>query len=89
MELTNSKPMKRISLSLVGKVLDHCILYDDRICFILLDGTEITVEIKNNISVVFDESYFHDNLKIRDIDKIMKNIYSNWDKNKFFQYLAC
>lgn len=47
MELTNSKPMKRISLPLVGKVLDHCILYDDRICFILLDGTEITVEIKN------------------------------------------
>lgn len=51
------------------------------------DFKENSVEIKNNISVVFDESYFHDNLKIRDIDKIMKNIYSNWDKNKFFKYV--
>ena len=51
------------------------------------DFKENSVEIKNNISVVFDESYFHDNLKIRDIDKKKKNIYSNWDKNKFFKYV--
>ena len=44
-------------------------------------------EIKKDISVVFDESYFHDNLKLPDIDKIMKNIYSNWDKNKFYKYV--
>ena len=43
-------------------------------------------EIKKDISVVFDESYFHDNLKLPDIDKIMKNIYPNWDKNKFLKY---
>ena len=50
------------------------------------DFKENSVEIKNNISVVFDESYFHDNLKLPDIDKIMKNIYPNWDKNKFLKY---
>ena len=43
-------------------------------------------EIKKDISVVFDESYFHDNLKLPDIDKIMKNIYPNWNKNKFLKY---
>ena len=43
-------------------------------------------EIKKDISVVFDESYFHDNLKLPDIDKIMKNIYPNWSKNKFLKY---
>lgn len=48
---------------------------------------ENELEIKNNISVVFDESYFHDNLKVHDIDKIMKNIYSNWDKDRFFKYV--
>lgn len=41
-ELTAGKPIKRISLPLVGKVLDYCILYDDRIEFILLDGTVVT-----------------------------------------------
>lgn len=48
---------------------------------------ENELQIKNNISVVFDESYFHDNLKVHDIDKIMKNIYSNWDKDRFFKYV--
>ena len=47
------------------------------------DFKENASEIKKDISVVFDESYFHDNLKLPDIDKIMKNIYPNWDKNKF------
>ena len=50
------------------------------------DFKENASEIKKDISVVFDESYFHDNLKLPDIDKIMKNIYPNWDKNKFLKY---
>ena len=50
------------------------------------DFKENASEIKKDISVVFDESYFHDNLKLPDIDKIMKNIYPNWSKNKFLKY---
>lgn len=45
MELTKGKPMKRISLALVGKVLDHCTVYRKRIDFTLLDGTVISAEI--------------------------------------------
>ena len=44
--LTSGKPIKRVSLPLVGKVLDHCILFDDRIEFILLDGTAVSESIK-------------------------------------------
>lgn len=47
---------------------------------------ENEMEIKKDIAVVFDESYFHDNLKIKDIDKIMKNIYPSWDKDRFLEY---
>lgn len=43
--------------------------------------------IKNNIGVVFDESYFHDNLNIKDISKIMKNIYSQWQESVFQRYI--
>lgn len=48
---------------------------------------ENEMEIKKDIAVVFDESYFHDNLKIKDIDKIMKNIYPSWNKDKFLEYI--
>lgn len=44
-ELTKGKPLKRISLALVGKVLDHCTVYKKRIDFKLLDGTVISAEI--------------------------------------------
>lgn len=44
-------------------------------------------EIKEQIGVVFDESYFHDGLKIKDITGIMKHIYKNWDAKVFSQYI--
>lgn len=42
--------------------------------------------IKDLIGVVFDESYFHDNLKLNQISKIMKRIYKNWDHDTFLAY---
>ena len=44
-DLTVGKPIKRISLSLVGKVLDHCVLYNDRIEFTFLNGTFVSENI--------------------------------------------
>lgn len=44
-------------------------------------------QIKEQIGVVFDESYFHDNLKPRDISKIMKDVFSNWDGKLFNYYI--
>ncbi|MEG0615918.1 MAG: ABC transporter ATP-binding protein, partial [Oscillospiraceae bacterium] len=39
------------------------------------------------VGVVFDESNFHDNLKIHDISKIMSMVYDNWDAELFGSYL--
>lgn len=52
-----------------------------------LDNINSDPKIKNRIGVVLDESNFHDNLKPTDISIVMKNIYDNWDKEKFMNYL--
>ncbi len=52
-----------------------------------LDNIEDEQKIKENIGVVFDNSYFHDNLMPKDISKIMNNIYSNWEDDIFLDYL--
>ena len=44
-------------------------------------------EVKEDIGVVLDESFFSEILKINDIKTIMKNIYHNWDNDLFEQYL--
>lgn len=45
-------------------------------------------KIKEQIGVVFDESYFHENLNIREVSKIMSHIYSKWDAELFEQYIT-
>lgn len=52
-----------------------------------LDNIENEQKIKEKIGVVLDESYFHDNLKVKEISLIMSNIYSNWDNNLFLYYI--
>ncbi|QOX62507.1 ABC transporter ATP-binding protein [Anoxybacterium hadale] len=44
-------------------------------------------KLKEEIGVVFDESYFHDNIKPKHISKIMERIYRNWDCEMFSRYL--
>lgn len=43
--------------------------------------------LRENIGVVFDEMGFHDFLNARQINTIMKNIYKNWNQEKYFEYL--
>ena len=60
------------------------------------DGGEITLlgkkdgaalrEVKEQIGVVFDESYFPDNLRVPDVDTIMRCIFRNWESEKFLSY---
>ena len=52
-----------------------------------MDNIEKEQEVKQEIGVVLDESYFHDNLKTKDITSIMKNIYNSWNDDKFISYL--
>lgn len=43
--------------------------------------------LRENIGVVFDEMGFHDFLNAKQINTIMKNVYHNWDQEKYFEYL--
>ena len=50
-----------------------------------IDGK--SAELRENIGVVFDEMGFHDFMTAKDINIMMKNIYKNWDEERFFEYL--
>ena len=43
--------------------------------------------LREDIGVVFDEMGFHDFLTAKQINTIMKNVYKNWNEEKYFEYL--
>ncbi len=51
------------------------------------DSKKLPLEMKENLGVVFDGSNLHDNLKVKNIDFVMKNIYKNWDSEVFAGYV--
>jgi ABC-2 type transport system ATP-binding protein len=46
-------------------------------------GADGLRNIKEDIGVVLDESNFPDNMSVKDVNFIMKNIYQTWDEEKF------
>ena len=52
------------------------------------DMKEEAREIKEDIGVVLDNSFFPEVMTANDIHKIMKNLYKNWDPGLFFSYLG-
>ena len=44
-------------------------------------------KIKEDIGVVLDDMFFPEILTANDINKIMKNIYANWDSKMYFNFL--
>ena len=44
-------------------------------------------ELKEKIGVVFDEMGFHEFLTATEINRVMKNVYANWQEDLFFDYL--
>ena len=44
-------------------------------------------QIKEDIGVVLDDSFLSEYLNAKDIQKIMKQIYQNWDESLYFQYV--
>ena len=46
------------------------------------------VALKEDIGVVYDEMGVHEFLTAKDINNIMKKIYSNWNEETFFNYLS-
>lgn len=52
-----------------------------------LDNKENEKQIKEDIGVVLDDGFFSEYLNPIDINKIMKNLYKNWDENLYFKYI--
>lgn len=52
-----------------------------------MDIKEHEAEIKSRIAVVFDELPFHECLNAVQLDRIMKELYTKWSSEKFFEYL--
>lgn len=51
------------------------------------DNKEQELEIKEDIGVVLDNSFFPEILNAKNINSIMKDVYKNWDSNLFYKYL--
>lgn len=49
---------------------------------------EEELEIKEDIGVVLDNTFFPETLNSRNIDSIMQDTYKNWDHELFYQYLS-
>jgi len=52
-----------------------------------LDNISNEMEIKQNLGVIFDDLFFIETWKIKDIEDIIKEFYNLWDSKLFRQYL--
>ncbi len=50
-------------------------------------GENYKDSLKEDIGVVFDDSFLNETFTIMDINLIMKNIYKKWDSKLFFKYI--
>ena len=53
-----------------------------------MDNMKDERKIKEQIGVVFDESYFHGEFKAGDISTILSKVFENWDRALFDHYLT-
>lgn len=51
------------------------------------DSKQMSSETKAQIGVVFDGSNLHDNMNVKNINLVMKNIYPNWDEKIYADYI--
>ncbi len=49
--------------------------------------TDATKAIRNDIGVVFDSVHFSSELTAKKLEKVLADIYENWDKELYFSYL--
>lgn len=52
-----------------------------------LDNIRDEKKIKQDIAVVFDETYFVDSWKVREVEKALKSFYSGWNSELYSQYI--
>lgn len=71
----------------IKAILDIIKNYTGEIKIFGLDSKKNTTQIQEEIGVVLDDMFFPEILTAIDIDKIMKEIYRNWDSSLYFKYL--
>ena len=54
---------------------------------ITLFGENYSNKLKDDIGVVYDDSFINETFMISDINMIMSNIFKNWDSKLFYQYI--
>ena len=52
-----------------------------------IDGHSLTSKDKDSIGIIFDDSFFIETFRIKDINLICKNIYKKWDEELFYNYM--
>lgn len=50
------------------------------------DNIRDEIEVKKQIGVVFDESYFYEEMTAEDVGKILKRVFSTWDEPLYKKY---
>ena len=53
-----------------------------------LDNISDAQTIKQDVAVVFDDTYFVDSWKVREVEKALKGFYSNWSSKLYKQYVS-
>lgn len=51
------------------------------------DNKKYEKKIKEDLGVVLDDSFLSEYITAKQIDKVMRKFYKNWDQNKYFTYL--
>lgn len=54
---------------------------------ILVFGKPFEDKIKDEIGVVFDNAFVNEQYSVKDVNQIMKHLYTKWDSKRFFKYM--
>ena len=52
-----------------------------------LFGKEYNYKLKDDVGIVYDDSFINESFTIKDLNLIMKNTYSKWDQRLFYKYI--
>ena len=71
----------------IKAILDLIRLDEGEVTILGSEAKYLPAEIKSQIGVVFDGSNLHDNLNVKNINLVMRNIYNIWDERVFNEYV--
>ena len=73
--------------TLINSILDNIKLDSGSIRVFGKDHTQLTKEDKEDLAVVYDENSLPEHLNSKEVGKIFKELYTNWNHNEYIQYL--